>query len=344
MIGLMTLDKKSKETAPKKIRIGSELCWFILICILSLPPLISIGYRIHKDSGDQKVMSITLMVPESFTIDSCLTKKNSNCLSISRSIEHTKDELKKIKNELENNVSNSLRAYDKNIDILTFSLSLYAVLITVISLFFSFRESQRIDKGLEDMDIALSKVNSKLENIEETNNQLNNKLKEVDDKLKEVDDKLQEVNNRLDNKLQEVNNRLDNKLQEVNNRLDNKLQEVNNRLDNKLKEVNNRLDNKLQEVNNRLDNKLQEVNNRLDNKLKEVDDKLREANQSISQLDATINGALVGNDTDFRTKQRSEQNNTFNEFPQYDKNINLSLEDTEFKEDKLDKKSNCEDG
>ena len=296
----MTLDKKSKETAPKKIRIGSELCWFILICILSLPPLISIGYRIHKDSGDQKVMSITLMVPESFTIDSCLTKKNSNCLSISRSIEHTKDELKKIKNELENNVSNSLRAYDKNIDILTFSLSLYAVLITVISLFFSFRESQRIDKGLEDMDIALSKVNSKLENIEETNNQLNNKLKEVDDKLKEVDDKLQEVNNRLDNKLQEVNNRLD--------------------------------------------NKLQEVNNRLDNKLKEVDDKLREANQSISQLDATINGALVGNDTDFRTKQRSEQNNTFNEFPQYDKNINLSLEDTEFKEDKLDKKSNCEDG
>jgi len=285
----MTLDKKSKETAPKKIRIGSELCWFILICILSLPPLISIGYRIHKDSGDQKVMSITLMVPESFTIDSCLTKKNSNCLSISRSIEHTKDELKKIKNELENNVSNSLRAYDKNIDILTFSLSLYAVLITVISLFFSFRESQRIDKGLEDMDIALSKVNSKLENIEETNNQLNNKLKEVDDKLKEVDDKLQEVNNRLDNKLQEVNNRLD-------------------------------------------------------NKLKEVDDKLREANQSISQLDATINGALVGNDTDFRTKQRSEQNNTFNEFPQYDKNINLSLEDTEFKEDKLDKKSNCEDG
>lgn len=249
----MTLDKKSKETAPKKIRIGSELCWFILICILSLPPLISIGYRIHKDSGDQKVMSITLMVPESFTIDSCLTKKNSNCLSISRSIEHTKDELKKIKNELENNVSNSLRAYDKNIDILTFSLSLYAVLITVISLFFSFRESQRIDKGLEDIDIALSKVNSKLENIEETNNQLNNKLKEVDDKL-------------------------------------------------------------------------------------------REANQSISQLDATINGALVGNDTDFRTKQRSEQNNTFNEFPQYDKNINLSLEDTEFKEDKLDKKSNCEDG
>ena len=287
----MTLDKKSKETAPKKIRIGSELCWFVLICILSLPPLISIGYRIHKDSGEQKVMSITLMVPESFTIDSCLTKKNSNCLSISRSIEHTKDELKKIKNELENNVSNSLRAYDKNIDILTFSLSLYAVLITVISLFFSFRESQRIDKGLEDMDIALSKVNSKLENIEETNNQLNNKLKEVDGKLKEVDDKLKEV-------------------------------------DDKLKEV---------------DDKLQEVNNRLDNKLKEVDDKLREANQSISRLDATINGALVGNDTDFITKQRSEQNNTFNEFPQDDKNLNLSLEDTEFKEDKLDKKSNCED-
>ena len=298
----MTLDKKSKETAPKKIRIGSELCWFVLICILSLPPLISIGYRIHKDSGEQKVMSITLMVPESFTIDSCLTKKNSNCLSISRSIEHTKDELKKIKNELENNVSNSLRAYDKNIDILTFSLSLYAVLITVISLFFSFRESQRIDKGLEDMDIALSKVNSKLENIEETNNQLNNKLKEVDGKLKEVDDKLKEV-------------------------------------DDKLKEV----DDKLQEVNNRLDNKLKEVNNRLDNKLKEVDDKLREANQSISRLDATINGALVGNDTDFITKQRSEQNNTFNEFPQDDKNLNLSLEDTEFKEDKLDKKSNCED-
>lgn len=151
--------------------------WYCLIILLSLPPLISTGYGIFKDKNLNSI-SINISIPESFNVESCLNKKDKKtCLEISKSIEHTKDEMKRMQNELENNISNSLRAYDKNIDVLSFSLSLYAILITVISLFFSFRESQRIDEGLKKMDDSLVDITSKLEN----------KLNEANDRISQLD-------------------------------------------------------------------------------------------------------------------------------------------------------------
>lgn len=151
--------------------------WYCLIILLSLPPLISTIYGIFKDENLNSI-SINISIPESFNIESCLNKKDKKtCLEISKSIEHTKDEMKRMQNELENNISNSLRAYDKNIDVLSFSLSLYAILITVISLFFSFRESQRIDEGLKKMDDSLVDITSKLEN----------KLNEANDRISQLD-------------------------------------------------------------------------------------------------------------------------------------------------------------
>lgn len=151
--------------------------WYCLIILLSLPPLISTVYGIFKDENLNSI-SINISIPESFNVESCLNKKDKKtCLEISKSIEHTKDEMKRIQNELENNISNSLRAYDKNIDVLSFSLSLYAILITVISLFFSFRESQRIDEGLKKMDDSLVDITSKLEN----------KLNEANDRISQLD-------------------------------------------------------------------------------------------------------------------------------------------------------------
>ena len=189
----------------KETKITNHWFWFILIIVLALPPLISSINTIFKNIDNKETISITLMVPESFTVDSCLNKKNSSCLGISKSIEHIKDELKKIKNELENNISNSLRVYDKNIDVLTFSLSLYAILITVISLFFSFRESQRIDKGLEKMDGALSNINDELNERLKQINSLENKLKEfnntLEDKIKEVNEKSRRLNTSINARL-----------------------------------------------------------------------------------------------------------------------------------------------
>lgn len=151
--------------------------WYCLIILLSLPPLISTVHGIFK-GGNLNSISINISIPESFNVESCLNKKDKKtCLEISKSIEHTKDEMKRMQNELENNISNSLRAYDKNIDVLSFSLSLYAILITVISLFFSFRESQRIDEGLKKMDDSLDDITSKLEN----------KLNEANDRISQLD-------------------------------------------------------------------------------------------------------------------------------------------------------------
>jgi len=162
--------------------------WYCLIILLSLPPLISTGYGIFKDKNLNSI-SINISIPESFNVESCLNKKDKKtCLEISKSIEHTKDEMKRMQNELENNISNSLRAYDKNIDVLSFSLSLYAILITVISLFFSFRESQRIDEGLKKMDDSLVDITSKMDDsLVDITSKLENKLNEANDRISQLD-------------------------------------------------------------------------------------------------------------------------------------------------------------
>lgn len=168
--------------------------WYCLIICLSLPPLISTIYGIFKDENINSI-SINISIPESFNVESCLNQKNKKtCLEISKAIEHTKNEMKRMQNELENNISNSLRAYDKNIDVLSFSLSLYAILITVISLFFSFRESQRIDEGLKKMDDSLVDITSKLEaKLNEANNRISQLDMNINARLLEIS------GNRIDN-------------------------------------------------------------------------------------------------------------------------------------------------
>ncbi|STO54231.1 Uncharacterised protein [Canicola haemoglobinophilus] len=167
--------------------------WYFLIFSLSLPPLISTIYGIFKEENINSGISISIAIPEGFTIESCTKKKNQQaCLEVSKSIEHTKNEIRRIQTELENNISASLRAYDKNMDILSFSLSLYAILITVIALFFSFRESQRIDEGLKKMEDSLSNVTSSVDN----------KLNEANERISTLDET---INTRL---LQIAENRI----------------------------------------------------------------------------------------------------------------------------------------
>lgn len=151
--------------------------WYVLFFVLAVPPSVSSIYGIFKDKSVESI-SINITIPESFSFDSCLNKRNNTkCLEMIKSIENVKNEIKRVQSELENNISSSLRAYDKNIDILSFSLSLYAILITVVSLFFSFRESQRVDEGLNKMEDSLSKTTLEFDKLKIT---LNDRISTLD--------------------------------------------------------------------------------------------------------------------------------------------------------------------
>ena len=125
------------------------------------------------------------------------------------------------------------------------------------------------------------KINTRLDNIEKTLNEINNN---TDTKLANLKD---EINNNMDTKLanlkDEINNNMDTKLanlkDEINNNTDTKLanlkDEINNNTDTKLanlkNEINNNTDTKLanlkNEINNNIDNKLSNLKNEINDNI-----------------------------------------------------------------------------
>lgn len=139
------------------------------------------------------------------TTISCKNRKE--CGAIERKFQQIKDDIyrgdiEKIQLKIDNQ--------DKIINSLTFSVSLYAVLITVISIFFSLRESQRIDKALDDINNFKEKLDS---TINQQYNTLDERLKEIDNELRKVvDEKLREVDEKLsviDEKREKLNSKVD---------------------------------------------------------------------------------------------------------------------------------------
>ncbi|WP_325321073.1 hypothetical protein [Kingella oralis] len=134
--------------------------------------------------------------PENTTI-SCKGRKE--CQAIERKFQQIKDDI--YRGDIEE-IQLKIDNQDKIINSLTFSVSLYAVLITVISIFFSLRESQRIDKALDDINNFKEKLD----------NTLNRKYNEIDEKLSEIDEKLNEIDEKrsvIDEKLGEIDERLE---------------------------------------------------------------------------------------------------------------------------------------
>lgn len=201
----MSNDDKTKST-PQNNKNWNAF-WLGTIFLLCISPIIFIYFN-NTQSNKNYLEEIS----SKNMIYSC--KSKTECQGIQRKIQQIKYEIHK---EYIENIQIKIDNQDKIINSLTFSVSLYAVLITVISIFFSLRESQRIDKALDDINNFKEKldstINQKYNTLDERLEEIDNKLREVvDEKLREVDEKLSVIDEKrseIDEKLEKLNSKVD---------------------------------------------------------------------------------------------------------------------------------------
>lgn len=193
-----TASQDDKKTGKNNWNIIWNSFW--LLIIFGLFVTISITMFIIPKSSDQSsnIQSssknyLDKNLLENTTI-SCKNRKE--CQAIERKFQQIKDDIyrgdiEKIQLKIDNQ--------DKIINSLTFSVSLYAVLITVISIFFSLRESQRIDKALNEVNELKEKLTNQI------NEELKNKLIELQKDIVKVKDESNEFRNQYFDKTKEKN-------------------------------------------------------------------------------------------------------------------------------------------
>ena len=193
----MSNDDKTKST-PQNNKNWNAF-WLVIIFLLCISPIIFIYFN-NTQSNKNYLEEIS----SKNMIYSC--KSKTECQGIQRKIQQIKYEIHK---EYIENIQIKIDNQDKIINSLTFSVSLYAVLITVISIFFSLRESQRIDKALDDINNFKEKLDNTLNQLDGT---INQKYGQIDDKLSEIDDNLSEIDKKrseIDKKLEKLNSKVD---------------------------------------------------------------------------------------------------------------------------------------
>ena len=203
----MSNDDKTKST-PQNNKNWNAF-WLGTIFLLCISPIIFIYFN-NTQSNKNYLEEIS----SKNMIYSC--KSKTECQGIQRKIQQIKYEIHK---EYIENIQIKIDNQDKIINSLTFSVSLYAVLITVISIFFSLRESQRIDKALDDINNFKEKldstINQKYNTLDERLEEIDNKLREVvDEKLREVDEKLREFVKGLDSSFSETKEKTEDFIQQ----------------------------------------------------------------------------------------------------------------------------------
>ena len=129
-----------------------NISWVAIIFLLCISPIIFIYFN-----NTQSKKNYLEEISSKNMIYTC--KSKSECQVIQQKIQQIKYEIQK---EYIENIQIKIDNQDKIINSLTFSVSLYAVLITVISIFFSLRESQRIDKALDEIDEFKEELTEKL--------------------------------------------------------------------------------------------------------------------------------------------------------------------------------------
>ena len=202
---MMSNDDKTKST-PQNNKNWNAF-WLGIIFLLCISPIIFIYFN-NTQSNKNYLEEIS----SKNMIYSC--KSKTECQGVQRKIQQIKYEIHK---EYIENIQIKIDNQDKIINSLTFSVSLYAVLITVISIFFSLRESQRIDKALDDINNFKEKLddtlNQKYNDIDEKLSEIDEKLSEIDEKLSEIDEKRSEIDEKrseIDKRLKRLNSKVDN--------------------------------------------------------------------------------------------------------------------------------------
>ncbi|HFC8486270.1 hypothetical protein HMPREF2952_10425 [Neisseria sp. HMSC068C12] len=166
-------NENKTESIPKNNKIWNvvwNISWMTIIFLLCISPIIFIYFN-NTQSNKNYLEEIS----SKNMIYTC--KSKSECQVIQQKIQQIRYEIQK---EYIENIQIKIDNQDKIINSLTFSVSLYAVLITVISIFFSLRESQRIDKALDEIDEFKEKsteiINEALDEIDELKEKLTEKL------------------------------------------------------------------------------------------------------------------------------------------------------------------------
>ncbi|OHR20600.1 hypothetical protein HMPREF2560_04665 [Neisseria sp. HMSC078H04] len=180
----MSNDDKTKST-PQNNKNWNAF-WLGIIFLLCISPIIFIYFN-NTQSNKNYLEEIS----SKNMIYSC--KSKTECQGVQRKIQQIKYEIHK---EYIENIQIKIDNQDKIINSLTFSVSLYAVLITVISIFFSLRESQRIDKALDDINNFKEKLD---DTLNQKYNDIDEKLSEIDEKRSEIDKRLKRLNSKVDN-------------------------------------------------------------------------------------------------------------------------------------------------
>ncbi|MDK7242724.1 MULTISPECIES: hypothetical protein [Neisseria] len=181
---MMSNDDKTKST-PQNNKNWNAF-WLGIIFLLCISPIIFIYFN-NTQSNKNYLEEIS----SKNMIYSC--KSKTECQGVQRKIQQIKYEIHK---EYIENIQIKIDNQDKIINSLTFSVSLYAVLITVISIFFSLRESQRIDKALDDINNFKEKLD---DTLNQKYNDIDEKLSEIDEKRSEIDKRLKRLNSKVDN-------------------------------------------------------------------------------------------------------------------------------------------------
>ena len=189
-------NENKTESIPKNNKIWNvvwNISWMTIIFLLCISPIIFIYFN-NTQSNKNYLEEIS----SKNMIYTC--KSKSECQVIQQKIQQIRYEIQK---EYIENIQIKIDNQDKIINSLTFSVSLYAVLITVISIFFSLRESQRIDKALDDINNFKEKLddtlNQKYNDIDEKLSEIDEKLSEIDEKRSEIDKRLKRLNSKVDN-------------------------------------------------------------------------------------------------------------------------------------------------
>lgn len=195
-----TASQDNKKTGKNNWNIVWNSFW--LLIIFGLFVTISINMFIIPKSSDQssniKSSSKNYLDKNLLENTTISCKNRKECQAIERKFQQIKDDIyrgdiEKIQLKIDNQ--------DKIINSLTFSVSLYAVLITVISIFFSLRESQRIDKALDEVNELKEKLTNQF------NEELKNKLIELQKDIVKVKDDSNEFKQYFD-KTKEKNEKL----------------------------------------------------------------------------------------------------------------------------------------
>ncbi len=193
-----------------------HFAWLVIILILCCTPIYFINYDFHNQNlpkVEYNEVEIKLPANPKKALNCKEEDDKLNCVAWNKILQDIKIELDEYhKNNVEKQ-NIRLDNHDKHLDILAFVISLYAVLITVVSIFFSLKESQRIDSGLGDIEKKFTDYQNQLESykaeIKKAKEEFSTDLNKFKEEIKKFEIQLDSVKSESEEKFKNLQNIVD---------------------------------------------------------------------------------------------------------------------------------------